>query len=899
MAELERFPLVAGFRDVPAPSTDTGAAAMWQAIADTSSRITQRLFERAAKNASRQGELAGLEHGAGAALPQGVPRAAGPVSAAMKGSRQKAMAFFIGQGWSKEQAAGIVGNLMQESALRTDAANPRDPGTSIGLGQWNRDRKRAFLGFAASRGADWRDFDTQLAFVAHELATSESGVAARLRSAKTVEAATTAFIGYERPQGWTPGNPQGGHGFAYRLAYAQGALSLDLSEIPASAAPSPGGRPAAAGMVAHPAANQPAFTLTRAATVRGQAFDDAASRVYSDRLETQALTDMETIAAQHAGDPAATQQAIDQYRRDMRGQIPMEMRPGFDSLVGRHSIAYTRQAGRDHAAQLADDAEAAFLETYGAKRKAAIQLAARAGTDAAGNALVAQELQSLHDFVAGAQGLTPKERAALQRDLADDVTSARVLAAFENAGTPARRTAFAQALETAWNEGGGLARDMSPEAFARIRAQMGQVLTRDETAAAKRASAAGRRIDQVMSRLKNGYGIPEAERAGLKAEVAAAGDPGLAQEWTLFEGLANWQAANRAQPPAVIAAQIDAYERQIGEQGASAADVAALDVMKGLHRETVAGLDKDPLGWAARTGRIVLDPLDLSSPGAFAASLAVRADDARAVASIYGQAPRYFQPAEREALTRAMADNPDLLASFGLSLRQALGERDAPGALAEISKEAPVVAHVTGLAMMTGSDGFLRDTATALKARMVPDYKPVTLKPSLRPPLPALRFLPATEAAAAKSAELVFDLRMRQRGLDADSPEAVTLWADTLAEALGAHDDKGRTVGGLGTVNGVQVLLPPGMDADQMQDAMDGIDTAAMARLPPMANLNGFAVTPDELALGHPVAVGPGRYRLALGDPASAEPAYVMAPDGGFWEFDIARLTARGGGGGL
>lgn len=136
----------------------------------------------------------------------------------------RAMQFFQQQGWSPAQAAGIVGNLLGESNLNPGALNPGD-GTdgsdSVGIGQWNGDRAAALKQFAEAQGGDWRDLDVQLAFVQHELETSESAAAQALRAAGDIDAATAAFVGFERPQGWSVGNPRGAHNYAGRLAFAQ------------------------------------------------------------------------------------------------------------------------------------------------------------------------------------------------------------------------------------------------------------------------------------------------------------------------------------------------------------------------------------------------------------------------------------------------------------------------------------------------------------------------------------------------------------------------------------------------------------------------------------------------------------------------------------------------------
>lgn len=148
-----------------------------------------------------------------------------PVSVApqLSGRMQQAMQHYIARGVSPVIAAGIVGNLVQESGLNTSAINPgdgSDGSDSVGLGQWNGDRARALKQFAASRGSSPDDFATQLDFVLHELETTEGAAYQRLKAAKNVDEATAAMIGYERPAGWSADNPRGGHGWSNRAAMA-------------------------------------------------------------------------------------------------------------------------------------------------------------------------------------------------------------------------------------------------------------------------------------------------------------------------------------------------------------------------------------------------------------------------------------------------------------------------------------------------------------------------------------------------------------------------------------------------------------------------------------------------------------------------------------------------------
>lgn len=93
----------------------------------------------------------------------------------------------MSMGFSAFAAAGVVGNLVQESGLRTDAIG--DNGTSGGLAQWHNERLDALKRFAAARGKEWTDLDTQIEFLAEEMRTSYADTYAKMQSAELPEIA--------------------------------------------------------------------------------------------------------------------------------------------------------------------------------------------------------------------------------------------------------------------------------------------------------------------------------------------------------------------------------------------------------------------------------------------------------------------------------------------------------------------------------------------------------------------------------------------------------------------------------------------------------------------------------------------------------------------------------------
>jgi len=152
------------------------------------------------------------------------------------GGAKTAMEYFQSQGWSKEQAAGIVGNLVHESGLNPNAVH--DQGTGLGIAGHRLERLDAMKAFAASKGKPVNDFQTQLEFINQELNTTEAGAGAKLRAARTPQEAASAFINFERPQGYDPANIAASHGYNNRvnqataLANARGAPGPDPKNSP-------------------------------------------------------------------------------------------------------------------------------------------------------------------------------------------------------------------------------------------------------------------------------------------------------------------------------------------------------------------------------------------------------------------------------------------------------------------------------------------------------------------------------------------------------------------------------------------------------------------------------------------------------------------------------------------
>ena len=121
------------------------------------------------------------------------------ISSATTADRDKAVAYFISQGWTREQAVGLVTNLDRESALNPEAIG--DKGKAYGLAQWHKDRQENFKKLF---GKDIRQstFEEQLQFMQHELTQGAEKFAGAMirRSGSASEAAAAVSKYYERPR---------------------------------------------------------------------------------------------------------------------------------------------------------------------------------------------------------------------------------------------------------------------------------------------------------------------------------------------------------------------------------------------------------------------------------------------------------------------------------------------------------------------------------------------------------------------------------------------------------------------------------------------------------------------------------------------------------------------------
>lgn len=149
----------------------------------------------------------------------------------------KIVEALMAKGLTKEQAAGVVGNLLVESGLGSEHGEIWDVnGYSSGLAMWHDDARGKGLlndlkNFAKQKGTNWQDFNTQLEFLLYDMGRRGKNGAKDfyqlLSRASSAEEASALFGKYyEVFAGHNDPNGKGRSNYAKRAAYAKGVMGL-------------------------------------------------------------------------------------------------------------------------------------------------------------------------------------------------------------------------------------------------------------------------------------------------------------------------------------------------------------------------------------------------------------------------------------------------------------------------------------------------------------------------------------------------------------------------------------------------------------------------------------------------------------------------------------------------
>lgn len=151
--------------------------------------LNEKLQSKAAEKARIAAETA--QKAAERTIPQKVVQSIVPTAQASQGGSNETIAwnFLIANGFTRNQTAGIMGNLQQEHGFQTS-----DVRGGLGIAQWIGGRRSALMA-----RPNYLDISVQLQFMLDELNGSNAHAGAAVRASATIEQAVQAFQNlYER-----------------------------------------------------------------------------------------------------------------------------------------------------------------------------------------------------------------------------------------------------------------------------------------------------------------------------------------------------------------------------------------------------------------------------------------------------------------------------------------------------------------------------------------------------------------------------------------------------------------------------------------------------------------------------------------------------------------------------
>lgn len=381
----------------------------------------------------------------------------------------------------------------------------------------------------------------------------------------------------------------------------------------------------------------------------------------------------------------------------------------------------------------------------------------------------------------------------------------------------------------------------------------------------------------------------------------AVDDPALTQR--VLQAIYRSQGA--ATVDSVTPAQAEAYAAVLQSTGGGDAVTAAWIAQGVTARQEYLGQlrEDNPALEGQVRGLYTLSPIDFSTAEAMGQGLALRQDQLAALQVNQGipQQP-LLQPDEAAQLGAALRAAPlDQAIAVIDQMASVLSPEALTATLGQIVDSAPEIAVAADYYARTGSDEVLRRLLSEQQLARDPSYRAPNV-PSSAGTLATQLFgdafsdLPAHQQRVQSIAWTLFLSMARERGIPADlgNSNAVQLYNRALQMAAGATYQGGVQYGGVTTVNGIVIVVPPGMRARDVEPLVRSItdrDLRALGGAP--LSGNGVPVDAADLHNARLVAVGPGVYRVSRGTDEEGQPLFFAAQDGGYWLLDLNALQRR------
>lgn len=657
----------------------------------------------------------------------------------------------------------------------------------------------------------------------------------------------------------------------------------------------------------------PEFRPLKNGTIYGENFDKAGLQVSETRQRQAMLNDLDGVYDQHGSNPAALAAALAEKRQAWLSNADPALRADLELSFDGAALSLNRQAARAHLTRIAAEQKGAMTLELGEGLKRMSQQAYALGLDAEADKAIAGGFDNLTRVLSrtdttGKLIVDPSTAAKVLMDAKGEIATARINGAFSRLPGLAAKAEFITKLRSDFGKSEGIAAEYDAAGFERVISSLETDYRSARATEAVGVRALAEDIKSTTNVLEKGYDPGDTAIAGLKGRLAAvegaegAGD--LARDLAQAEGLLAFQKAARSSTPAALETWAATERREIEAGAADPFRVQRLETAEKLLTTMRTELKQDPIGWADRVGLVKSAPLDFSSADTASATMKARLAQAEEIAAIYGQKPVYLRPEETRALTIAAAQGGEPMLQITSAIAGAAGER-TPRIIAEIAKDAPVVAMVAGLVSEAGATAAARDAADGIALAKTDGFK--SLAPShsnarlaAEPVLGrALSEVPAAETAAHEAANAIYEVRARRLG---KSEFDETLWAKGLSEVLGQRSIDGVAYGGIAyqEISGagsvlwpdwvsptrLPVILPPSVRSDALPDLLSAITTEDLAQNRPRYG-DGSTAPVSEVRRAKLKTAGNGRYFLSLGDPESDDPSWLLDAEGRRYVFDL------------
>lgn len=640
-------------------------------------------------------------------------------------------------------------------------------------------------------------------------------------------------------------------------------------------------------------------------TIRGRAFEKAASETYQNNLDASLRTDMQAVYEANKSSPRALKDAFDKLQQEYEGKhVFDEIRGDFRATFSRLRLPFQNRALSDMETRTRDTARATLLQNVGVSQTNAAKIAAldpNSSQTAAALDIEIGRIDTLYDEAAKNGDITAEAAQKLKQQNRNSIMGTALLGQADSLTTPEAVAQYRKNFRETFGKGG--IRHLDGAGFETIDSQL-QTIERGKRAGHNAAETKLQKdVADLVQRAADGFQVDATALTALAASPGAQSAKGqqiLAlgeQQLRLADALRNKSAAEGE----LI---IRALRQTVHKDGRTPSEAEADLVRFGekVLKDQRSALQTDMLGLAEKK-RIVpmIAPVDLQgfaqsedpgAAGALAAQIRDRTAQARAVGQTLERSPQFLRPDEIATMKEIVDRGGDkALALAGAIVKGA--DTDAPAVLRQIGGDAPLLAQAGAILVNGGSLQAARDALQAAELRAD------KLKPGERPGNAfagivrkeygsAFMLQPEDQSRATAAARAMSETRLTRSATD--PMQGDDIYKRAAQEAAGAVFVDGVQFGGVATykpgwLSSYKVAVPPGVRADAFRDVLRSLRQEDFDALPVKPQgASGAPYTLHDFAAAVPVAVrglnGSVGYRFALGDPAGNDPKYIRGSDG-------------------